>query len=590
MSGSRKESVEVVAPTWQELNGCELLWCGVFNPAEALTKLPITNAAYVRCPQGLYYVNKQTKECFCVHEEIAPLSTQETITINDEEIIAPDDDQIILINKKILRFDYELKITKQRSLTEEELVLIENITGHMHRTKLQNYLYRFGRFCAYFVSIGSGFTNAAAFVSLNLITGGLATGILAALLFIAAIIGSWLVFKKYVPAVLIDLFGREKFFIDEKGEPLSTGKKIAMGIALVLSLSVGITFAALGHSSILALPTTFTFLAVLSPVLPFFAPLLTMLTFICISALMFKDIAKLIQMEDMVGECRKFLKELFSTDLHLPQNQGKSPERIRMQQLIIILMVVIFIPLALIALVLTMKTCMPGLKAILVEKLPHLSLAVADTVAKVVCLGLAFVGQLPFTIQSIFYAASSFFTPKNPKGEGAAVIRARSAKFWEAVQVFQIFVNSIASGIMAMVGVPEGSPVMEGVALGGGTVTSVLASLAGAAVEVDCPKPPPEQSQCVDLEMIMKKYTEPGKTKGEIIIRSVPCREEIIIRPVPSDVGVYKSLLNQNLFFSRLVSQNSAHQDGLEEKEDSSRNHANDSDFGSSATKDLAIR
>jgi hypothetical protein len=285
-----------------------------------------------------------------------------------------------------------------------------------------------------------------------------------------------LIFKRYVSPVLIDLFGREKFLIDENGKPLSIWKKLAMGIALTLSLSVGATFGALTYGSTFTLTTAFTFLAAAAPIFPYVAAVLAGVTLICMTALMIKDISDLIKKTDVIGECKNFLKNLVSLDPELPQNKGKSPGRILAERIATVAMTAVFLPLACLGLYMTMNACAPGVKAILLDKIPSLSATVADNVAKVVSLGLAFVGQIPFGIQTAFQTIAKIFSPKAKEFVPASqAAETTLAKTWKGIKLLSVAINAIGNGLISMMGA-VGS-LFRALALVSGTGNSAFAGV-----------------------------------------------------------------------------------------------------------------
>ncbi len=255
-----------------------------------------------------------------------------------------------------------------------------------------------GKIAAGVMALGCGISTAAAFVTLHLVSGGIATYSLAVILFLAGSGINWYIFKSAVPKVLIDLFGGEKYFqglleveggceiltekeptfeniyqlnftknaayilvgetlyyvnrnrreikdlkitskqlqllasykitFDSKAKeisysqsqiitditghhPLSKARKGLMGFGIFAALSVGITFGALTFTSTFSLTAAFGFLAVISAGFPPIAAFLAVATFICLTALMLKDIADLIKTENIAQKCTRFIKKLF---------------------------------------------------------------------------------------------------------------------------------------------------------------------------------------------------------------------------------------------------------------------------------------
>jgi len=388
--------------SWQDENGVDLLVLP-FKPIQRVTehrtintilvdldpeKLPIRNAAYVRAGDELWYVRKNKT---WVQKLLSFCGLRKT-----EILIGKVQDQ------DLARFDFHRKTTESqhRQLTENEIEMAADLSGYQHRTVWQSFLANLGNFCVGFIAAGCGISTAAAFLSLNILTGGLAI-VGALILFATGTAVNWWIFKRYVAPVLIGLFGKESFLVDEEGKELSLGKKIAMGVAVLFATSVGVTFAALTYTSTLGLVA-----------FPPLAAVLAGVTFVCLTALMLKDIADLIKKKDVFGECYKFLKNMVDTNPELAQNRDaqnnpKSHGRILGERITTVILTAIFVPLACFGLYMTMNACVPGVQAILIEKIP----SAAATIANVVSLGFAFIGQIPFGIQTALQTIEKIVPP-----------------------------------------------------------------------------------------------------------------------------------------------------------------------------------
>lgn len=460
LTGHRHPQARPVLPElsdWQKKNGCDLLISST-PPAELdLNDLPITNAAYIRYKNELWHVRKNR-------------SWLEKIFFKERTLLKD------IQGEELERFDLVMKTTssQHQHLTDKQLAKAAVVAKYAHKTLWQAFLAGFGYFCSAFIAVGSGVSTAGAFITLNLVTGGLAS-VGAALLFAAGTAVNWWIFKRYVSPVLIDLLGREKFLIDEDGQPLSIWKKIAMGVALALSVSVGATFGALTYGSTFTLSTAFTFLAVAAPVFPYVAAALAGVTLICMTALMIKDISDLIKKKDVIGECKKFLKNLVSTDPELPQNKGKSHGRILAERIATIVMTAAFLPLACFGLYMTMNACAPGVKQILIDKIPGISATAADAIAGVVSLGLAFIGQIPFGIQAAFQTIAKIFSPKAHDFVPASQQESMAAKAWKGIKLLGVGINAVGNGLISMMGA-FGS-LLRGLALASGTGNSAFAGV-----------------------------------------------------------------------------------------------------------------
>jgi len=379
--------------TWRDKNGADLLVSDV-SPADKdfnADQLPFRNAAFLRHKDQIWYLRKNNTR---LQEFLTWLGLRKMQTLIKK-----------MSQDHIEHFDAELQTaaTRHRELSDADLKKIAQITNFHHRTLWQRALNGFGLFCVGFIALSCGISTAAMFIGANMMTGGGATAIAAAFFFTGAFV-NWKIFMRSTGPVLIDLFGREKFLVDEKGKPLSGAKTGAMVMAGVLSLSVGLTFAGLTYVSTLALPAVFGFLGAVSVALPPVGAALAVVTFICMTALMFKDISDLFKKTDVVGEVIKFLKGMVDIDPESPQNKGKSLGRIIFERGLTIAMTVAFLPLAGFGLYMTQNTCAPGVKEILVNWIPR----AADAVSQFVCLGLAFLGQIPFGIASTVDAIGKF--------------------------------------------------------------------------------------------------------------------------------------------------------------------------------------
>ncbi|HSW70642.1 MAG TPA: hypothetical protein VLH77_01525, partial [Gammaproteobacteria bacterium] len=337
-----------------------------------------------RCKGELWYINKD-------------LNWFQKIFTSECRLITKD-------LKKIARLDVALKTvsSSHKHLSDKEIDLIGELTDHTHRTFWQQFLHYFGYICTAIMAIGCAVSTTGTFLTLNLATGGLAT-IGALVVFVSGAAANWLIFKRAVSPVLIDLFARENFLVDEDNKDLKLWKKIAIGMSVFLSLSVGVTFGALTYANTFQLPLGLPFLAVLGPAFPYIAVVLAGVTLVCMTALMLIDIAILLKKKDIFGECWTFIKNLFNFTPdaeNLPQNANKNKWRIILEHVLTILLIAAFLPLAGLGLYMTMAACTPDVKAILLEKIPHLSAVTAGLIAEVTTEGVAFVGQIAFGVKA----------------------------------------------------------------------------------------------------------------------------------------------------------------------------------------------
>lgn len=446
-----------------------------------------TEAAYLRHKGKLWYVRRRLNP-FQKFLSFFGLVKQRRVIVN---------------NLSMERFDevfYDRKLQGRKfyqHLSDEDIELVSLLTGHTHRTAWQKFLHYFGNFCVGFIALGCGISTAATFIGLNIVTGGLAT-VIAALFFFAGAAVNWWIFKRYVSPVLIALFGQEKFFVDEKGKPLSIEKKIAMVIAVLLSLSVGITFAGLTYVSTLALPMTFAFLGAVSFALPPVAALLAAVTLICMTALMLKDIAALIKKENIRTEIKNYFVSLFCRTL--PRDAGKSTARVAIERTTSVLLTAVLVPLAIVGLFMTMNACLPGVKTILMSWIPSLSEGAALGIATFVSLVPAFIGQIPFGVQTVCQTIDKIVSgisnglaklyqkvtgahkasSEEPAPRGSTVEPGEAAAQPDSIgvkviKVFSAITNGVGNGVIAMAGAV--GAFWSWIALGSGTENSFCAGI-----------------------------------------------------------------------------------------------------------------
>jgi|GEM_PF-7040652 len=482
---------------WQEKYGCDLIISDEAPTAKKLNefrkKFHITNAAYVRCKDklddALYYVT--------------PL---EVYRLSEKS------------KGRLARLDQVLKTdsSQHRKLADKELTQIKEITNHSHITPWQKVLSDFGLLCSAIMAVGCGVSTAGTFISMNIATGGLAS-VIAAMLFVSGTAVNWWIFKRYVSPVLIALFGREKFMVDENNNPLEISQIVMLGIAIALATSVGITFAALTFTSTFDLVLAFPFLTAIGPALPYVAGLLAGVTLICMTALMLKDLADLIKAGNIIQNCKNFLTNLFSANPNAIENKGKSPTRVKWERNFRVTLSFLFIPLACIGLFMTMSACAPGVKEILLHNIPLISARVADGLAKFISLGLAFAGQIPFGITTAFETLASI--SKTIFGTGSqevkSVVREKpistGEKIWNRIRLAAVFSNASGNGGISAKGAGANNPGLATLAFVCGTATSAFAGIPAVTAKSKLMKPLLNNPPMRDDTYI--NPTEPGHAK-----------------------------------------------------------------------------
>jgi hypothetical protein len=372
----------------------------------------------------------------------------------------------------------------------------------------QKFLTGLGYFFASIIAIGSGVSTAAAFVTLNLVSAGLASYIIAGLIFSAGTLMNWYINKNAVPEVLVDIFGKGKLFQGlmevAKGQPLSKNRKRAMWFGFLLALSVGITNGVLTYASTFSLSTAFGFLAAISPAFPPIAGVLAGVTLICLTALMLKNIAAVIKTKNLKESCLNFLRNLVSTDPSLPHNQGKSRRRIVAERITTTLLTMVALPLAGLGLYMTMNACAAGAKTFLLKNIPKASVLAVEIVSKTISLGFALLGRIPFTFKNTLRIISRLFPEKAAQPAGEALpsqikppkvsLAAQALYVLKAVALYTLcVVNAVGNGLISIVGGGGPERVESMLAGVGGTWNSFVAGASNInlASPSTSPLPPP---------------------------------------------------------------------------------------------------
>ncbi len=352
-------------------------------------------------------------------------------------------------------------------------------------TTRQAFVHCLAKVLAATIAVGSGITTAAAFVSLNIVTGGIPTIIGAALFFFAGFTVNWHINKENVPPVLVDIFGAgwpfQGLMEKARGTPLATWKRGAMWFGILLALGVGFNNCVLTYASTFSLSTAFGFLAVISPAFPPLAAILAVVTFICLSCTMLNTIRGLLKTENVREKIWDFLYNLYSPDPTLPHNLGKRTWQIYLERGLAILFTLLAVPLAVFGLFMTMNAQAAGAKVSILKVIPNASVAAVELASKIISLGLAFLGRIPFTIKNVFTTLAKIFTQAHGKGttavENLSSKRPQQASngamawyYTKMVVLYSLaFINAVGNGLISVVG---GGGVLAGV---GGAIVSASA-------------------------------------------------------------------------------------------------------------------
>ena len=521
----------------------ELFISKVIPNQDTLNSLPIENAGYVRTPSGFYAVNKATGLCELIglHDiKRAQLELELGIQFTSKGEVSKTQSRLKTLTKEQLTSIADLtdRHSLNRKLSAAEVKILIEESGFDPRPRRQRYLEKLGYLASIIFAVGCGVSTAAAFITAGVVSGPILPFIIAGILFSAGTGANWWIFKRYVPPVLIDFFGKGKLFKSlrekEDGTPLPWSKIGLMGLAFTLSLSVGITFAALTFMSTFTLSTAFTFMAGATAFFPPVAIILASVTLICMTSLMIKDIAELFRKENVLGECAKFLKNLVSTDRNLPQNKGKSDRRIICERVLTVGLTALFLPIALMGLYLTMNACAPGVKAILMKFIP----GAAETLSKVIAMGFAFIGQIPFGAQTTFQTTSKICGPAQ-SSDPDLIISPMSNKQM-AIRGFKlsnIFGNATGNGFIPMMGA-EGLP-QKIMAMISGFLNSMLAGVPAVLVSDYLYREAKTPERSLIYRILSGSKEEPVKSAK--------------VAPIPEELNLGAETENQQRYLGKLA-------------------------------------
>lgn len=148
-----------------------------------------------------------------------------------------------------------------------------------------------------------------------------------------------------------------------------------------------------------------------------------------------------------------------------------------------------FLPIALLGLFMTQNACAPGVKAILLGAIPQASAMVVDIISNIICLGLAFVGQIPFVVSTAFQTITAFFNTSTIINNSNSWIQNNAKALDMKSQVAALslveklqlntlyllaFINAVGNGFISMIGM-SASVILRGLAGIGGWWNSFTA-------------------------------------------------------------------------------------------------------------------
>lgn len=321
-------------------------------------------------------------------------------------------------------------------------------------TPKEKFIRLFGRLLAAPYSIGIAILGGISVFSLlvaHIATGGIFLYLLISLTVIisCAILCSNLgLYQKNVLLGFTDLF-------DEFKKPITLARKAALILGVVFAISVGATIGALiylfSYTLLAILPFAFLPLAFTLIVI-----LLAASAFICVSALMLKNIIIMIQTENLLSKCFLKCKDVFnfSTDPNLPHNQGKPFWRIIFERVLTIGLLILFLPASILGLYFVMNSSAPGL-GLLLLKIPGAIPIVVDWVSKAIALGIAFIAQIPYTVRTTFLSIASTFEKYDQKKHTKSYFLYQFSRILSSVANAAIAASGAQSNILSDILVPS---------------------------------------------------------------------------------------------------------------------------------------
>lgn len=228
--------------------------------------------------------------------------------------------KLVDVNKtslKLVGVDKTSHANKKDIIEEDEL---NKKSDQERNTRRREFLKGLGKACAGIIAVSCGVTIYSSFISLGLLMPGFLAYPIAILLFCAVSYVNWLIYKDSVPEMLVEMFGEEILFkvlrVDCNKNPLTFQRKLLMGLGLCASFAVAIASGMLVPNGN-GIFNGFIFLSALSPsflslTAGVFTRVFTLVTVVCLTALMFKNISSLIINPDLWQSFKDFFKELLN--------------------------------------------------------------------------------------------------------------------------------------------------------------------------------------------------------------------------------------------------------------------------------------
>jgi hypothetical protein len=475
---------ELFQGLFESKSTCELLTLSLEPSIDNIFDLDIkTDAAYALYKDELYYINKKSK----VVEKIA-LSKHTDLTQYNREKLAK------LEQLKALKNNSE----EAQLLNYADLKEITNITGHRHLPLYKKGLILFGLLVASSVGLTFGALAYSQTLGLFAALGLLSTGSIL-LPYIASAVAIILVAATFISMTAL--------MLDAIADGIKTENALQQGWNFVTNLFDWGTRTQI-RSFEKELPSNESDLEIFKQDLK--SLIETDYAYIKAGdayyhyhknegSLVLVDVHNKTTMKALFGHGNKKLsfKELHSLE-KATDNQKVRTSRgwVILERILTSMLTVLTIPLAVLGLFMTMNACAPGLKQLMLTYAPRLSATVVDIGVTVVAMGFAFVGQIPFAIQTTVNTIKSFFEKKIEEGSHIEVVAKKvklldeeypgltksSDRLVNRLKVAALYggavINAIGNGLISMMGASKSgllSFILSGV---GGFWNSLAAGIA----------------------------------------------------------------------------------------------------------------
>lgn len=300
-------------------------------------------------------------------------------------------------------------------------------------------------------SIAGAITATSAFLLLNFFKTTITIHVLASILFAATTFINYRMCQYAVPEMLIDMFGFSKPFQGlmqtEDGRALSSKRKALMVLAVLLAFAVGIVFASLNYYGTLIIINKLSALGTYA-IISLLTFIFAFVMFACLSALMLRSLSKLIKTENVLIQCQIRLYDIIDANPELPRNKGKSHRLIIAERITTLIFAIITLPLAIIGLIMMIKTCNLRFTALLLN-IHHLA-PIYITIISKISFGLALMGQAPFVIRTSFLTIASCFDNNEHHHT-----RNQRSYIKTSLILFMRFIYAVGNGLISMLGSNE---------------------------------------------------------------------------------------------------------------------------------------